>query len=108
MIEFSDLQIVHKVDDKEYLLMKKRYVLGAEPCEQKGVLSGVNVFTIYDRTNMRIVSKTVTVKPFEHWLDWVLRVNEKTEMRIRKSECKISKKFINYDGSATNPNQIRR
>ncbi len=108
MIDFKELQIVTKVEDKELLLMKKRYVLGAEPTEQKGVLSNVNVFTIYDRYAMRIVSKTVTTQKFETWLNWVLKVGKNTEVPIRKTECKISRKFINKDGSATNPTQIRR
>lgn len=108
MIEFSQLEIVHKVEDTQLLMMKHRYVIGAEPAEQKGILSGVNVFTIYDKQVMRIVSKTTTSQPFDKWLNWVLTVNKKTEVPIRKGECFVSRKFINKDGRATNPAEIRR
>lgn len=108
MIEFSQLEIVHKVEDKQLLMMKQRYIMGADPFEQKGVLSGINVFTIYDKQMMRIVSKTVTTQSFDKWLNWVLMVNKKTEVPIRKGECFISHKFINKNGSATNPAELRR
>lgn len=107
MIEFSDLQIVKQVEVEIPVVNTKRYVIGADPAFQEGVLSGINVFTVYDKYVMRYISKTRTKMPFDQFVEWVLRESNKTVVTYPKREIIISKKFINVNGTATNPVQVR-
>lgn len=105
-MEFANLVLVKQVeipDDRTPVLMNKRYVIGADPAHQKGVLSGVNVFSIYDKVNMSFSVTTVTKKTFPDWLDWISH----SSLCPKKCESTISRKFINRDGTATNKAQIR-
>lgn len=107
MIQFSQLKIVNEVEDKEPLFNTKRYVIGADPFDQKGVLSKSNVFVVYDKYTMREQSRTVTKLPFERYLEWILRHTDTSCFKLCKREYAVSTKFINKDGSATNSVQVR-
>lgn len=107
MLQFTDLQIVKEVEDLTPVFNTKRYVIGCDPCDQEGVLSKINVFSVYDKYTMRVISRTKTVKPFDEFVKWILKTNNKTVVTYSKRECSISRKFINRDGTATNPVQVR-
>jgi hypothetical protein len=107
MIQFSQLKIEQRVEDIDPIFSTKRYVIGADPFNQRGVLSKSNVFVVYDKYTMREQSRTVTKLTFDKWLEWILKHTESSCFKLCKREYIVSYKFINKNGTATNPVQIR-
>lgn len=105
MLNFDELDFPQPVEPiKIEMLSRDRYIIGLDPfesaIESEKAGSPKNVFTVYDKTLMRIVTRIVTTKSFEHTQTWYLG------SEVDKKMFHISNKFVK-DGRCKTIGEIR-